>query len=40
MDSTIAQNAWNWSVKTKIEQILEEIASHAEKYPSWLKLVS
>ena len=40
MDSTTAQNAWNWSVKTKIEQILKEIANHAEKNPSWLKLVN
>jgi len=40
MDSSTAQNAWNWSVKTKIEQILEEIANHAENNPSWLKLVS
>jgi CDP-paratose 2-epimerase len=38
MDSTTAQNAWNWSVKTKIEQILEEIANHAEKNPEWSKL--
>ena len=38
MDSTTAQNAWNWSVKTKIEQILEEIANHAETNPDWLKL--
>ena len=36
MNSTTAQNAWNWSVKTKIEQILEEIAKHAEKNPNWL----
>jgi len=40
MDSTIAQNAWNWSVKTKIEQILEEIANHAEKNPYWLKITN
>jgi CDP-paratose 2-epimerase len=40
MDSTTAQNAWNWSVKTKIEQILKEIGNHAEKNPSWLKLVN
>ena len=40
MNSTTAQNAWNWSVKTKIEQILEEIANHAEKNPSWLKFVN
>ena len=38
MDSTTAQNAWNWSIKTKIEQILEEIANHAEKNPDWLKI--
>ena len=36
MNSTTAQNAWNWSVKTKIEQILEHIANHAEKNPNWL----
>ena len=40
MNSTIAQNAWNWSVKTKIEHILEEVAQHAEKNPNWLKLVN
>ena len=40
MDSTTAQNAWNWRVKTKIEQILEEIADHACQHPNWLSLVS
>jgi len=40
MDSTTAQNAWNWSVKTEIEQILEEIADHACQHPNWLSLVS
>ena len=40
MDSITAQNAWNWSVKTKIEQILEEIANHAEKKPEWLCLTN
>jgi len=40
MDSTTAKNAWNWSVKTKIEQILEEIANHAEKNPEWLSLTN
>ena len=38
MDSTVAQNAWNWSVKTKLEQILEEIAGHADQNPNWLSL--
>ena len=37
MDSTTAQNYWNWSVKTKIEQILEEIVVHAEKNSEWSK---
>jgi CDP-paratose 2-epimerase len=40
MDSTTAHNAWNWSVKTKIEKILDEIAEHAEKNPDWLKKTS
>ena len=40
MDSTVAQNAWNWSVKTKLEQILNEIADHAEKNPNWLSLTN
>ena len=38
MDSSLAQNVWNWSVKTKIEQILEEIANHAETNPQWSKV--
>ena len=40
IDSTTAQNAWNWSVKTKIDQILKEIANHAETNPDWLKLTN
>ena len=40
MDSTTAQNAWNWNVQTKIEEILEEIANHAEKNPYWLSLTN
>lgn len=40
MDSTVAQNAWNWSVKRKLEQILDEIADHAEKNPNWLSLTN
>lgn len=40
MDSTTAQNAWNWSVKTTIQQILEEIANHAETNPNWLQLTN
>ena len=37
MDSSVAKNAWNWRVKTKIDQILEEIADHADRNPQWLK---
>ena len=40
MDSTTAQNAWNWNVQTKIEEILEEIANHAEENPNWLSLTN
>jgi CDP-paratose 2-epimerase len=36
MDSSVAKNTWNWSVKTKLEQILEEIADHADQNPNWL----
>ena len=38
MDSSLAQNAWNWSIKIKLEQILEEIADHADQNPNWLSL--
>ena len=40
MDSSVAHNAWNWGIKTNIEQILDEIADHAEKNPHWLSFVS
>lgn len=39
MDSSTAQNAWNWHVETKIEDILNEIAQHAEENPKWLEFV-
>ena len=38
MNTTTAQNAWNWNVQTKVEEILEEIANHAEKNPEWINL--
>ena len=31
-----AQKLWKWNVKTKMEQILEKIANHAEKKVYWL----
>ena len=36
MDSSVAQNAWNWKPKIGIKQILEEIASFADDNPEWL----
>ena len=38
MDATTAQNAWNWHVEIKIEDIINEIAQHAEDNPTWLGL--
>jgi CDP-paratose 2-epimerase len=38
MDSTVAQNAWNWTVKTNLEKILHEIADHADQNSNWLKV--
>ena len=38
MNSTAAQNGWNWTTQTKLESILEEIAFHAEKNPNWLNI--
>ena len=40
MDPTTAQKTWNWSVETKIEDILNEIAEHAEKQLNWLSLTN
>lgn len=40
MDSSVAKNAWNWGIKTNIEQILEEIADYAENNPDWLNLTT
>jgi CDP-paratose 2-epimerase len=40
MDTSVAQNAWNWRVKTKLEDILHEIANHADQHPNWLSLAS
>ncbi len=38
LDSTRAEQTWDWKVQTSIEQILEEIAVHAEANPDWLGL--
>jgi CDP-paratose 2-epimerase len=40
LDSTVAQNAWNWQPKIGIEQILEEIVSFANDNPNWLNFTT
>jgi CDP-paratose 2-epimerase len=40
LDSTLAKKAWNWQPETKLEEVLDEIARHAEHYPEWLELSS
>lgn len=38
MDSRVAGSAWEWRAETTIEEILAEIAAHAEENPHWLEL--
>jgi CDP-paratose 2-epimerase len=38
MDSTLARESWNWEPSTSLNEILNEIAMHAEKNPDWLKV--
>lgn len=38
LDSTRAKEQWDWRAATTIEQILNEIADHAEKHSDWLDL--
>ena len=38
LDSTRAKAAWDWTPSMKIEEILEEIARHAEKHRDWLEI--
>ena len=40
MDSSRAREAWDWTPKTTLNEILEEIAKHAEANPQWLKLTN
>ena len=37
MDSSMGGEVWDWTPKTTINEILEEIAKHAEANPQWLK---
>jgi CDP-paratose 2-epimerase len=36
LDSSLAKSAFDWSPAMPLEQILSEIASHAEAHPAWL----
>ena len=38
LDTERAAKEWHWQVETPLKEILEEIAKHAEKHPSWLEL--
>jgi CDP-paratose 2-epimerase len=38
LDSTLAAKTWNWQPETSLENVLDEIARHAEHHPEWLDL--
>jgi CDP-paratose 2-epimerase len=38
LDASLAARTWNWSPRTALPQVLEEIARHAESNPDWLEL--
>jgi len=38
LDFTRASRQWNWRPTMPLEQILEEIARHAQAHPEWLKI--
>jgi CDP-paratose 2-epimerase len=40
MDSSVAQNAWNWQPRIGINQILEDIANFADDHPEWLSMTN
>ena len=40
MDSSLAKEAWDWVPQTQIEQLLNEIAIHAECNPRWLSITN
>ena len=40
MDSSLAKEVWDWAPQTRIEQILNEIAIHAESNPCWLSITN
>ena len=38
LDSSLAERTWRWKPAPPVEEILEEIACHAEATPDWLEL--
>ena len=38
LDSALAGTSWHWRPATPLEDVLEEIARHAEQHPDWLEL--
>ncbi len=38
LDSGRAKRHWDWQATVRVEQILEEIAQHAEAHPEWLEV--
>jgi CDP-paratose 2-epimerase len=38
LDNRAAKTHWNWTAETDREEILEEIATHAEHHPDWLDM--
>jgi CDP-paratose 2-epimerase len=38
LDSSLAEKIWNWSPKILLPQVLDEIATHAERHPDWLEI--
>lgn len=38
LDSSLAAKVWNWRPQTAREQMLDEIARHAEQHPDWLEV--
>ncbi len=38
LDCRLAGQIWNWRPKTSLNQILDEIACHAQQHPNWLEI--
>lgn len=38
MDCSLAEKIWGWRPQTSLNQILDEIAGHAQQHPDWLEI--